>query len=198
MNRCENVELELVETHILACESCVTRLEILESEISHMKEVLQDWQARQTLVAEKQTSVEDKQLQPSWWSRLSDMLTMPKLAWAGAMAVVALGLALVPQMRTGTGAVAEASLSAVRGKEMVMVPRDRQVRLHLNASELATGSVRIEVVDQDETPLWTGQRTLQGGATDVVVPPIHETGPCFARLYSGEGNLLHEFSFDVR
>jgi anti-sigma factor RsiW len=42
LNRCEVDELEIVETHIFACEACVTRLETLELTIEATKLALQN------------------------------------------------------------------------------------------------------------------------------------------------------------
>ncbi len=46
LHHSEEQELEIVETHILACESCVSRLESLESDIAASKLALRQFQAK--------------------------------------------------------------------------------------------------------------------------------------------------------
>ena len=40
LNRSEESEVEILETHVLACESCITRLETLESDLITLKTAL--------------------------------------------------------------------------------------------------------------------------------------------------------------
>ena len=43
LHKCSEEELEIVETHVLACESCVAQLETLELDITATKMALESW-----------------------------------------------------------------------------------------------------------------------------------------------------------
>src|SRR5689334_20187935 len=81
LNHADEKELEIVETHILACVSCVTRLEDLELQIAATKLALQQVRTEQLAKqATKKTA--------SWktWA------TAPGLSLAGGLAVLAVGV----------------------------------------------------------------------------------------------------------
>src|ERR1700761_3111870 len=80
-------ELDVVETHILACDACVSRLEVLGNQISTMKNALLELQQQSAVAAASQQHRSWK----AWF-------TVPHLAWASAAAVaVAAGLVVTPQ-----------------------------------------------------------------------------------------------------
>ena len=190
LSQCKEEELDVVETHVLACESCVARLEALETEIATMKVALAQ------LETERREKEAAKALRPSW----RDWFTVPTLSWAGAGAAAALavGMFVVPQF-----VPTEVSLSAYRGVEVPVVPEGRPLHLHLNANDLAAGPITVEVVNSQGAEIWKGDSTVNHDAVDVSVPRIKETGGHFLRLYAaGQANsdsaLLREFAFEVK
>lgn len=184
-------ELEQVETHILACETCVARLEALETQIAVMKVALAQSQAeRATAPAEGEHS---------WRNRF----TIPRLAWAGGAAVLALGIALIPQF-SRVPVPADVNLSAYRGSQVAMVPANRPLHIRLNTSDLAEGPVSVEIVDNLGAAIWKGSATVQYDRADITLPGgIRNTGAHFLRLYlpsrgRTNGDLLREFAFVVQ
>ena len=185
-------ELEVVETHILACESCVTRLEDLEFLIATTKLALQEVRNEQLA---KQIA---KQQQTSSWK---SWFTVPRLSWAGGLAVFALGVALVPQLTQQHPA--DVALSAYRGLDVSTVPEGRPLHVSLNANDLGSGPVTVELVDGQGLRLWQGSTDIQNNKVDISIPQIRQIGTHFIRLYSpkpgnGEGELLREFAFQVK
>lgn len=186
-------ELEVVETHILACESCVTRLEDLEFLITTTKLALQEVRSEQLA---KQAAQAAKQ-QTSWKS----WITGPRLSWAGGLAVFALGVAIVPQLTKQH--TTDIALSAYRGLDISTVPEGRPLHVSLNANDLGSGPVTVELVDNRGSRLWQGSSDIQNDKVDISVPRISQVGPHFIRLYSpkpgnAEGDLLREFAFQVK
>lgn len=189
LNRSGEEELEIVETHILACESCVARLETLENEIADIK----------IAAAEVRREALEKEYaapKASWRS----WFTVPKLSWAGAVAVLALGIAAIPQFTHRTSPVADVSLTAYRGLENPSVPAGKRLHLHLNASDLPRGPITVQVVDDQGQNLWKGITQVAQDQADVIVPSM-KPGTHFLRLYdrdTPQADLLREFAFQVK
>ncbi len=183
-------ELEVVETHILACESCVTRLEDLELHIAATKLALQ--QVRSEQLAKQ--AAKQKANWKSW-------ATVPRLSWAGGLAVLALGVAVVPQMTHPHSA--DVALSAYRGLENSTVPGGQPLHVSLNANDLPSGPVNVELVDNHGQKVWQGAASVANDKVEVSVPQIGKTGTHFLRLYAlkrgnAESQLLREFVFQVK
>jgi hypothetical protein len=190
LNRNTEQELEVVETHILACESCVTRLEHLEFQISVTKLALLDIRREQLAKAALP--------QESSWAT---WLSVPKLS--GAVAAVALALIVVPAFLPPRAPVAQVTLSTFRGAETSIVPAGHSLDIHLNTTDLAGGSVVVTVVDIHGTEVWKGRTAIRNEQAEVVVPPITERGAHFLRLYAptqanSDSDLLREFVFQVQ
>ena len=118
LNQSEEEELDIVESHILACESCVTRLETLELNIEATKMALKDQLAEQA--AKDAQPVSDR---PRWLS----WLTLPRMSFAGvALAACALTITFASVPR-------EATLMAYRGTETAIVSEWVPLNLQLNA-----------------------------------------------------------------
>ena len=187
LQQCQGDELEAVETHIFACEPCVTRLEELELQITATKLALQELES-------ERSAREAAKRQHSWKS----WFTVPTLSWATGAACLALALLAVPRF-----VPANVGLSAYRGLESPTAPEGRPLDLHLNAADLAEGRIDVEVVDSDGSELWKGSANIQHDQAEVVVPRITEPGAHFVRLYApaqdaGESPLLREFAFRIK
>ncbi len=188
LHRMQDEELEATETHILACDSCVARLETLEIQLEATKIALAE--------LHKQT-VEDNYYAAAKSSRWA-WLKVPSLSLAGAGAAVAIALTVIPQFTT-----VERSVSAVMGSEITTIPAGHPLLLHLNAKDLPAEKVSVEVVSADGTEVWKGNSAIHDSTVDAKLPKFKDKGNYLIRLYapgenaSSEGNLLREFSFTV-
>jgi hypothetical protein len=191
LNRSRADELEGLETHILACESCVTRLEDLEFQISVTKLALQEMQSEE-LARTKPTQ------ETSW----KPWFAVPKFSLIGAVATIALGVVVVPAFLPKHAPATQVSLSAYRGEEASVAPAGHRLNMHLSTGDLAAGPVLVSIVDVRGIEVWRGRATIQHEQVEVVVPPIKDRGAHFLRLYAPtqatpDSNLLREFAFRI-
>jgi len=191
LHHSDEEELDVVETHILACESCIVRLETLETQIAATKLALQDIHQQEVAKAVAKQQAPSR----SWF-------TLPRLSMAGAVAALAIGIGIAPQFMNHNAPVAQVSLVAYRGLETPTVPKDHELHVHLNANDLNENSVAVQLVDERGTQLWQGTAPVKQNEIDVNVPKISETGAHFFRVYApskdGESELLREFAFNVK
>lgn len=199
-NEAQETELEIIETHILACESCVTRLEALELDLAAVK------------IACRELQTERIQKEAARSRSWRDWFTLPALSWAGAAAVLALGITTIPQFLPR-----DVNLSASRGLETsgmtlspcgtleaAVVPEGRPLDLHLKADDLPEGRVNLEIVNGLGKRVWQGAGVIRQQQANVVVPRITTAGAYFLRLYNpaqsgaAEPDVLREFRFEVR
>lgn len=187
LKRSPEEESEVLETHILACEQCVDRLETLELEISTLKE---------TLAASEADRIK-KELAPTR-SSWRNWFTVPTLSWAGAaVAALAIGLAVIPSSMPRSY-----NLSAYRNHVVTVLPEGKPVDLHLDATDIQQGPVEAEVVTSIGSQVWTGKTSVKKQDAEVKLPKIEQSGTYFLRLYSAQANnnrdLLREYRFDVK
>ena len=187
MQHSQEEELEILETHILACASCIARLENLEMQIAATKIALRELQ--QTSRQEVRSS--EKRSWKAWFS-------VPTLSWVGAAAVLLLGVAVIP-----LSTPKDVTLSAYRGSEAPSVPKWHPLHMRLNGEDLTAGPVAVQVVDQEGADVWSGKSTVSHDQVEVNLPRINKTGSYFLRLYSSaannaSGELLREFVFEVK
>lgn len=186
-------EIEVVETHILACPSCVVRLEELETHISAMKTALREF--------ERQTAPTQAAAPSRGWK---SWFTMPHLAWASAAAAaIAAVLIVTPQMTRQASPAVDVNLSAYRGVEVASVPAGRPLHVHLNATDLPAGPVLVQLVDLTGAELWKTEGVIRDDQVNVTAPKISHAGSYFLRLYAParrnqERQLLREFSFQAK
>jgi hypothetical protein len=209
LRRSEDQELEVVETHILACDSCITRLEALELQLTDLTSAL-------ALSEEDriQKSLQEAR-KPTWRS----WFTMSSLSWAGAAcAALALGLAVIPQSihrlsptnienaQAVEGALSAcntstaSSLSACRGAESAVLPSHRPLDLRVDTTDIPPGAVKVQVVNSTGLEVWKGKATVNSEQAQIAMPQLAESGPYFLRLYSDgtDKELLREFRFEVK
>ena len=185
-------ELEVLETHILACESCVTRLEDLEVWLAATKLALSENLSQQSV---KATANERPSWRRSW-------CTVRNFSLAGTAAALALGIVIIPQKIRRTVPVSEVTLSAYRGMETSVVPEGHRLHVRLKATDLAEGPVTASIVNSRDAEIWSGTTVIRHEQVEITVPPVTEAGPHFLRLYAPtQGNpqrdLLREFVFQV-
>ncbi len=192
LHQCPDEELETIETHILGCGSCVSRLEALETEVASLRMGFEELQRQQAAaVAAKQHR--------SW----KTWFTVPNLAWAGAAGAVVIGLAVTPQFLRHTAPLAEVSLVSYRGSEVTSVPEGRRLHVHLNAADLPEGAAIVELVNDTGAQLWHRAAQIRQDEADVVAPQINQPGSYFVRIYTaGQGNrpgqMLREFALQAK
>ena len=182
LNGCSEQELELVEEHIIACESCVSALEIIELEIAATKLALAPLLVEEKREPERKTS------------RWTNWFSLPTLSWAGAgLAACALCLfAFLP---------ANIQLTAERGSAAATaVPEWRNAHLTLVNQELPSGPIRAEIVSRTGSRVWTREAVVANGEVRLSLPRMTAAGLYYARLYSAgtEHDLLSEFPFAVK
>jgi len=188
LQQSEEDELEIVETHFLACEACITRLETLEFNIQATKLALQSLQ--QTELAAK---LAQSQSGPAKWL---NWLIQHRLSFAGAsLAACAIAFTFISVPR-------EFSLTANRGTETNVVSQWLPLGLHLNATDLPPGPVTVEVVDAQGGKIWQGGATVAKNNIDVTVPRLTTAGAYLVRVYSkqpaADMELLREFSIKTK
>lgn len=187
-------EIEAVETHILACDSCVTRLENLETEIAVMKTALGELQLQQAAAT---ATVRQSRSWKSWF-------TVPHMAWSGAaVAALAAVLVVTPQIANHTASTADVNLSAYRGVETASVPEGRRLHVQLNAADLPAGPVVVQLVDDSGAEVWKTTSVVRDDRVNVTAPKISHAGAYFFRLYApaqhGQvSDLLREFAFQAK
>lgn len=185
LNQSEEEELEIVETHILACESCVTRLETLEFNLAATKLALNNLQAEQTAKLARPTPSSRNWL--SW-------LTLPRLSFAGAgLAACALALTFVSVPR-------DISVLANRGSESTVVSQWIPLHLHLDAKDLPAGPVNVDVVDANGRRVWEGQSTIQNDTLEVKTSRLTSAGNYYVRVFpkSAPVQQLREYSITAK
>ena len=167
-------ELEVLETHILACESCVTRLEDLEVWLATTKLALSENLSQQSV---KATANERPSWRRSW-------CTVRNFSLAGTVAALALGIVIIPQKIRRTVPVSEVTLSAYRGMETSVVPEGHRLHVRLNATDLAKGPVTASIVNSHGAEIWSGSTVIRHELAEITVPPLTEAGAHFLRLYA--------------
>ncbi|MBV8071720.1 MAG: hypothetical protein JO270_17550 [Acidobacteriaceae bacterium] len=177
LNRCEQDELEIVETHVIGCESCVARLEILEEELLNIKTGGE--------LFLKHSLSKTQKLDRSWIRFFS----IPAFALATAAAALICVSTMVPR---------DVTLSAFRGSEIAPVPEWHRLRIHLNARDLAPGPVKVELVDDQGVQRWHGESSVAADQVQVDMPAIRRSGEHFIRLEDQQGELLREFAIQAK
>lgn len=182
-------ELDTVETHFLACDNCVARLEHVEVQITATKLALQELHIEKIA----RSFAKQQQRHSNWFSTL-------KLSLAGSLAMVAVVLSLLPGIHRDAQPAANVQLTAYRGVERRILPKDRALHLTLNASGLTGNFASVTLVDSNGVEIWKNAAVpIQNDLAAVDVPQVHSTGTYFFRLYQA-GQLrvqLREFSVAV-
>ena len=190
LHQMQEEELESIETHILSCDSCVTRLEELEVQITATKIALAD--LHNETVAENYAK--EKSSRWTW-------LRSHSWSLAGATAALALGVTVIPKLAHVSPY--EAQVSAYRGSDTVTVPAGRSLLLHLNAKDLSAEAVNVELVNAEGNQVWKGSDIISRSQVNAKLPEISNKGNYLLRLYASGKNgaptdLLREFSLEVK
>jgi hypothetical protein len=183
LNTCSEEELDLVETHILACDACVCALEDLEVQVAATKLALEQ------VLREQKSKPEPERIHSSW----RNWFTAPNLGWAGA-ALAASAVCLLALLPVNV------ELGAERGSEqVVVVPEWRNAVLTISQGGLQDGPVQAEIVNENGQRLWAAAADCSHGLVGLHIPRMTAAGHYYARLYTvREHELLSEFPFEVK
>jgi hypothetical protein len=188
LHRSDEQETDVVETHILACESCVTRLEALEIEIAATKLALQEFHKERVEKAVAKQQV-------TW----RNWFTLPRLSMAGGVAALAIAIGLLPQFMHTGASPAEVNLTSYRGLESPVLPKDRPLDVHLNANGLSENRVAVELVNNDGKEIWQKIASVDQSRINLQVPKITESGANLLRVSDpATQSELREFSFEIK
>ena len=182
-------DLEALEAHVLACDACVVRLELLDTDVSAIKLALRD--------LSNQDSSKWRPYAISVWNRLSP----PPLAWATIAASLVL-CASLPRIAQHRAARPEVALHAYRGSEVTVVPIHQSAILAADAIGLPSDKFSVQVVNPDGREIWTGWTSVRNNRANVALPALN-AGTYLLRFYgrvssSTNAALLREFAFEVR
>ena len=181
LNQSEEDELDIVETHMLACEACVARLETLEVQVAATKLALQ------SLEAESKLQLANPPAKRSGWVC---WLTLPQLSFAGA------GLAACAVVLTFMSVPREVTVATFRGTETTVVSEWLPLDLHLNARELPAGPVQVEIVKAEGGTVWQGQSVIRNDQIEIKVR-FTKTGQYLIQV-SSNGDPLREYSIQTQ
>jgi hypothetical protein len=120
LHRSQHSERQMLESHVLACRSCLMLVQDLHKQITATKLALQKIKTKQAARA-----VATAQL-----ARLKQ-LALPALLSSLALAVLTGGLFLIPQEIQENGSSAKVSLSVNRDSEHSLLPQGRPVHVTL-------------------------------------------------------------------
>lgn len=185
MNRLGESELEYVETHIMACEPCISKLELLEDQMAAMQIALRQAEAERVCKEAARSS--------SFWQK---WFSVPNLSWAAAAAGLALCLLLGPRF-----VPASVQVGAERGDQAVIVPENRPLNVSLNAVDVPEGQTRIQIVSDSGNEVWSGNAAVRNGKAAVSMPAFKEPGVYFVRLYPAAGSAsepTREFRLEAK
>jgi hypothetical protein len=112
-----------------------------------------------------------------------------------AAAAVVLAIALPYEHLPGEKPVLKLELTAYRGLDRSLLPTDQKVHLTLNASGLATGPIKVTLVNSEGEEVWDKLSENRDTHVSIDIPPVHTRGIHFFRLYSTGQNpeLMREF-----
>ena len=197
MHQSNAVELDSIETHVLACPDCVARLEKAEMYIATMRAACRE------LKEEPQTERTDL---VSWIEHITNWLTPLRLSWTAGLAVLVATLIVAPAQFALRSPVspAQVNLAAWRGAESASVPAKRALSIRLNSIDLPDGAVGVQLVDAGGREVSHGSASIVRESTQVTLPPLQSAGTYFLRLYSvadtksGQRDLLREFAFQAK
>ncbi len=198
LGRLPEDRLASLEEHLLACEECRKRLAQADEYVAAMRQALSELNREAGEPAERRRRGE---------GFVSRFLAIPKPAWAGAAAAVALLLLVLPA-RHPTAAPFEIQLSTFRGGGAPLnapAPAGRELILNLDITGLpALSRFQVEVVDSAGGVIYQGPAVPAGDTVRVKLGRSLEAGQYWVRIYrptapaGSERELLRELSLPVQ
>ncbi len=186
-------DLARLEEHLLVCPECQGRLEETDEFIRTIRTVAPRLRAQPQAV------------QLPRWRRLFAAPAFPRLALAGALALLVLAFVVgrTWNLRQG-GDLAPATivLQLARGPEpggTSVAPTGRRLTLEVDLTQLPVfPSYGVEVVKSTGGRLFFGQASATAGKLRIPLSQTFRAGFYYVRLHSPAGELLREFGLQVR
>lgn len=188
LGRLPDSDVSLLEQHLMVCAACQEKLNRIEAFALGMRDAL----ASEPLGYERAAAP-----RVDWfgWQSLS-IFRRPAFSMAfGFIALVVL-VAVLSNGRT-VAPSASLQLTAMRG-EMPFTNPAREFDLTLSDAPRDGGPFRIEVVNAMGVSMWSGLAASTPAGVQVKLMHRLIPGDYFVRLYTGSGNLLHEYGFRIR
>lgn len=173
-------EVARVEEHVLLCESCQEKLDLIDSWVRSVRR------------AGAQLPAEPKSIWQFW--------KLPQFVPALAATVFLVFAAGVGLQMTKKGAVAPfaIALEATRGESVASVPAGKPLLIQPGLEGLPRFSqYRLEIVDQSGHPVRTAALEAGSGDAGTSIPAI-AAGVYFVRVYSPSGELLREYGIEAK
>ncbi len=184
-------EVAPIEEHLLFCETCQDRLEMVDRYNQAMRGAAKRLREEET--APPQTS--------RAWDRLRAWLHTPAPLWAGglAMAGVILMIGLHLQVPERPGSPVDVELQAIRGESTFTAPPGHALNLRLDNRGVAElPAWPIEIVDEVGTRVWSGTGTWSDTAILAAVDKSFTPGTYFVRLLKEGEDPAREYELIVR
>lgn len=188
MGRLPEIDLEVLEDHLLLCQGCQTRLDETETYVLAMKTALRQ--------AARVPATTGDRLR-SW---ISDLRPAFSPAWAGAFALVAVVFGISTQLPVFHKPVEPliVRLEAMKGETDAAVA-NRPLSLVLDTRGVpASTHYSLQIVDQAGKRVWEAT-AIPGDATlkALVKNPLG-SGQYFVRLYGQGQEPLREYGLHIR
>jgi hypothetical protein len=195
LGRLSQAKAALLEEHILVCGVCQERLREIDEFVLAMHKALTENEKTSRAGAEQQIPL------------FSRLLQLPKPAWAGAFATVALVVLLFswPQR---SGSPYELRLLSLRGADaavMATAPTGRPLILEIDLTGLPPNSAcQVEIADSLGRGVWQSASQPAEGSITVSVDRTLKPGQYWVRIYEpaaasgARGELLREFGLRVQ
>lgn len=168
LRQSDDAETEMIESHFLACEMCVERLEGLESVIPVMKVALE------SVLTEQRTKATVPTKESVGWF---GWLTLPRVALAGGLAASAALVLSVSVPR-------KVEVAANRGTETTTVSTWMPIQLKLDARDLSSGPVSVELVNAQGDQVWRGPAQIDNDNLQLPTVRLSSAGNYLARVFS--------------
>jgi hypothetical protein len=178
-----------MEEHLLLCGACRERLDEADEFVAAMQGALRELNTSR-VAAEKR---------PSFFSQL---FSLPKPVWAGALAAVVLVFAFVP-WRHGVSEPHSVQLDAFRGAGTPLAataPAGRPLVLEVDVQGLPVNDrYRVEIADRQGDSVWQSSLPATGKTLMVPVKRSLTQGRYWIRVYEPRtgGELLREFALSI-
>jgi hypothetical protein len=180
VGRLAESEVARVEEHVLLCESCQEKLELIDSWVRSIRR------------AAVQLPAESKSIWQFW--------RLPQFVPALAGTVFLVFAAGVGLQITKKGAVAPfaIALEATRGESVASVPAGKPLLIQPGLEGLPRFSqYRLEVVDQSGHAVRDAALEAGSSVAGTSIPAI-AAGVYFVRVYSPSGELLREYGIEAK
>jgi hypothetical protein len=192
LHNTDETELGVLEAHIFACDSCLTRVQDLQKHVRTTKLALEKVKRKQMA----KTAAKRRLAQVNH-------LTRPVLLVAGLSTIFAARLFFIPSRISENTAVTEVNLSAYRDSQAAVLPQGRPLHLMLDAVDLPDTPALVKVVNPLGSEIWRGDAAVVQDKAEVLMPPFATSGTYLLRLYAPAargktGEILREYVLNVR